>query len=93
MEFDNLARFSIKEDGSWEVTYTSYRDYFRYDWEGVWAGQTVLRKPWSNLNMQATPTSDPFNAFKLFPSQLADSILSEPLWDATRYEWTIAVVP
>jgi hypothetical protein len=90
LEFDNLVRFTIKEDGIWDVTNTSYRDYFRYDWEGVWAGQTVDRG-FAFLNLKATPGNDPEDYLKLFPAQLASIILREPIWDATRFEWTIIV--
>jgi len=91
LEFDNLVRFTIEEGGIWKVTYASYRDYFRYDWEGVWAGQTVDRG-FAALNIKATPGNNPDDCMTLLPAQLADIILDEPMWDATKWDWTITVV-
>jgi hypothetical protein len=91
LEFDNLARLTIGQDGKWDVTYTSYRDYFAYNWEHVWTGQTVDRGlGW--LNMQATPANNHVNGenlLALFPNQLSDLILYEPMWDAGRFRWVI----
>jgi hypothetical protein len=90
LEFDNLVRFTINDDGIWEVTYTSYRDYFRYDWERVWAGQTVDRG-FAFLNMKATPGNNPEDRLTLFPDQLADIILSERMGDVMPLECTVTV--
>jgi hypothetical protein len=90
LEFDNLVRFTVAPDGSWETAYMSYRDYFRRDWGDVWAGRTV-DCGFAMLNMQATPGNDVHLVWELFPFQLADYIMDNRLWDAALSEWTITV--
>ncbi|CAO2647871.1 Nn.00g087930.m01.CDS01 [Neocucurbitaria sp. VM-36] len=40
LEFDHLARLSIA-NGKWNLTYATYREYFRDDWDRVWSGMSV----------------------------------------------------
>jgi hypothetical protein len=88
LEFDNLVRYTIATDGSWDITYMSYRDYFRYNWNDVWAGNTA-DFGFGKLNMKATPGNDPLSVWELLPFQLADNIMTNRLWDAGVSEWTI----
>jgi hypothetical protein len=91
LEFDNLARLTIGKDGNWNVTYTPYRDYFAYNWEHVWSGQTV-DLGFDSLIMRATPINKYVrgeDCLALFPNQLSDLILDEPMWDAGRFQWLI----
>ncbi|KAH3917611.1 hypothetical protein HBH56_042650 [Parastagonospora nodorum] len=87
-EFDNLVHFTVAQDGSWDITYMSYRDYFRRNWAYVWAGQTV-DLGFGFCNMKATPLSDPVDCWNLLPFQLADNIMTNCLWDAVRSDFTI----
>ena len=66
----------------------SYRDYFRRDWDHVWAGRTV-DLGFGLVNMKATPGNDPVEIWKLLPFQLADNIMTNRLWDAEESEWVI----
>jgi hypothetical protein len=87
-EFDNLVHFTIAQAGSWDITYMSYRDYFRRNWNHVWAGQTV-DLGFGMLKMKATPTSDPNGCWDLLAFQLADNIMTNRLWDAAMSNFAI----
>ena len=88
LEFDNLVRLDVETDGSWKVTYTSYRDYFRYSWNDVWT-ETTVDCGFSFLNMKAyagNSTSPENNeSFKLFPTQLTEMILDDRMGDPVRF--------
>jgi hypothetical protein len=87
-EFDNLVRFDVAGDDSWSVTYMSYRDYFRCNWDDVWAGRTI-DVGFGALNMKATPGNDPAGCWNLLPFQLAENIVTNGLFDAQTSQWTV----
>jgi hypothetical protein len=66
----------------------SYRDYFRRNWDDIWADRTVVLG-FGTVNMKATPGHNYLQIWKLLPFQLASNIMSPRLWDAAESEWTI----
>ncbi|KAL6706622.1 hypothetical protein ACN47E_005378 [Coniothyrium glycines] len=92
LEFDNLVRLTVGAAGNWTVTYTSYRDYFAYNWNDVWTGRTKDPGPqFSWLTMRATVTHDPERVFEMFPAQISEMILGAPMWDSAVFKWTFTV--
>ena len=88
MEFENLARLMIKEDQSWQLMYTSFRDYFKNDWDHVWSGQTVSVGP--GLDEFNTKMWDDNNPTKReLAGFIAEDVLLFPPWDLEFFESTV----
>jgi hypothetical protein len=66
----------------------SYRDYFRRNWDDVWAGRMV-DLGYGMVHFSATPGYDPTNCWDLLPFQLANNIMTNQLWDAQMSQITV----
>ncbi|KAF2133173.1 hypothetical protein P153DRAFT_412782 [Dothidotthia symphoricarpi CBS 119687] len=86
-EFDNLARMRVDQSGKWTITYGSYGEYVRRDWDQLWNGQFV-DVGMSMRTMVASNDRDKAH----FAFSVADYILANSLWDASSFNWTITGV-
>lgn len=85
-EFGNLARLTIDPTGRWITTYASCGEFTRQNWDEVW-NMKFIDIGWSMNTMVAGNAQE----MAQFAFSIADYILSNSLWDASRSEWTINI--
>lgn len=86
--FGYLIRYAITKDGSWDMYYGSYRDYFRRNWDDVLAGNTLKKQ---GSPMAIWVGHDPDGDWDLLPKKLADVTMDGRAWDEKLSEWKITV--
>ncbi|KAF2655891.1 hypothetical protein K491DRAFT_778430 [Lophiostoma macrostomum CBS 122681] len=80
-EWDNLVKCVIKDDGSWEVKYASYRQYSVRDLDSVWRGEFVEPVP----GFKATIPQDEWRKAEL-ATLLGENILYD-IYDSVELAW------